>query len=113
MSLSDFFAYSDGQQWMAEAACAAPNVPHEWFFPDESKGENSVKAIAVCNGCIVMEDCLAYALKHGEQGVWGGQSERQRRREKRHATEQALKESHEEERAAEEESPQRPQDSEA
>lgn len=108
MSLADFFAYSDGQQWMSEAACAAPNVPHEWFFPDESEGETPVKAISVCNGCIVKDECLAYALRHGEQGVWGGQSERQRRREKRHANEQALKESNEAERAAEEAGQERP-----
>ncbi len=102
MSLVDFFAYSDGQQWMAEAACAAPNVPHEWFFPDEEKGETSVRAIAICNDCVVREECLAYSLLHGEEGVWGGQSERQRRRMKRHAKEQALEESNQAERAAEE-----------
>ncbi len=103
MSLVDFFAYSDGQAWMAEAACASPNVPHEWFFPDESKGENSVKAIAVCNGCAVMEECLTYAKKHAEEGVWGGQSERQRRRDKRHAKEQALSIAHASKRSAAEE----------
>ncbi len=105
MSLADFFAYSDGQQWMAEGACSDPSIPHEWFFPDEDEGETSVRAMEVCNGCIVREECLVYALKNGEQGVWGGQSERQRRREKRHAKEQALKESHEAERSAEEARP--------
>ncbi len=103
MSLVDFFAHSDGQQWMAEAACGAPNVPHEWFFPDESKGETPVKAISVCNGCIVKDECLVYAVSTGqEQGVWGGKSERQRRREKRRANEQALKKANEAERSAEE-----------
>ena len=93
MSLVDFFANSDGQQWMTEAACADPSVPSDWFFPDTDEGETPVRAIAICNGCVVMEECLAYALLHGEEGVWGGQSERQRRREKRHAKEQAIQES--------------------
>jgi WhiB family redox-sensing transcriptional regulator len=102
MSLVDFFAYSDGQQWMAEGACGQPEIPNDWFFPSEEAGETSVKAINVCNGCIVKDECLAYALLHGEEGVWGGKSERQRRREKRHAKEQAIEIAHAEERTAEE-----------
>ena len=95
---------------MAEAACSAPNVPHEWFFPDEEKGETSVKAISVCNGCVVREECLAYALVHGEHGVWGGKSERARRREKRHANEQALTIAHAAERSAAEAGQERTED---
>jgi WhiB family redox-sensing transcriptional regulator len=35
----------------------------------------------VCEGCPVQEECLEYALEHRiDHGVWGGASERQRRR---------------------------------
>ena len=92
MSLVDFFAHSDGQQWMTEAECALPEYPHAWWFPDADEGETAVKAIKVCADCIVVEECLAYALVHGEQGVWGGTSEKTRKRMKRDAKKQALAE---------------------
>ena len=35
-------------------------------------------------GCVVREDCLEYALANGEKfGIWGGMSERERRRIRR------------------------------
>ena len=35
-------------------------------------------------GCVVREDCLEYALQNGEKfGIWGGMSERERRRIRR------------------------------
>ena len=35
-------------------------------------------------GCVVREDCLEYALANGEKfGIWGGLSERERRRIRR------------------------------
>ena len=38
----------------------------------------------VCRGCVVREDCLEYALANGEKfGIWGGMSERERRRIRR------------------------------
>jgi len=38
----------------------------------------------VCRGCVVREDCLEYALANGEKfGIWGGLSERERRRLRR------------------------------
>ena len=39
------------------------------------------KARKICNGCPVTEPCLEYALEHRiDHGVWGGCSERERRR---------------------------------
>ena len=33
------------------------------------------------SGCVVREDCLEFALRNGEKfGIWGGLSERERRR---------------------------------
>jgi WhiB family redox-sensing transcriptional regulator len=52
------------------------------FYPE--KGGAASEAIRVCHRCPVIHACLAYALEHNERyGVWGGKSERQRRRLKR------------------------------
>ncbi|MGH2602021.1 MAG: WhiB family transcriptional regulator, partial [Dehalococcoidia bacterium] len=38
----------------------------------------------VCRGCVVRDQCLEYALSHSEKfGIWGGMSERERRRLRR------------------------------
>lgn len=42
-------------------------------------------AVAVCRACPVREVCLEYALEHGELGVWGGTTERERREQRRAA----------------------------
>lgn len=49
------------------------------FFP--GRGEPTDAARSVCGACEVVDDCLAYALHTGERfGIWGGLSERERRR---------------------------------
>ena len=54
----------------------------EIFFPD--RGHSLRPAQKVCGGCIVADECLEYALANGERfGVWGGTSERERRRIRR------------------------------
>lgn len=41
-------------------------------------------AVDFCQTCVVREDCLAYALENREDhGVWGGETERGRRRIRR------------------------------
>lgn len=63
--------------WMDLGRCA--EVDPEIFFPE--KGGNVKPAKKVCSGCEVREQCLEYALKHGiRPGIWGGMSERERRR---------------------------------
>lgn len=60
------------------------------FFPD--RGESLAPAKAVCAECIVRDECLEYALDHGERfGVWGGTSERERRKLRRARREAAAK----------------------
>ena len=52
------------------------------FFPE--RGASTKEAKEVCRGCVVREDCLEYALQNGEKfGIWGGMSERERRRIRR------------------------------
>ncbi|MGI9605581.1 MAG: WhiB family transcriptional regulator [Acidimicrobiales bacterium] len=63
--------------WMARGLCA--NQPPETFFPSDGVGVEVAKRI--CAKCPVQERCLEYALKNRiDHGVWGGCSERQRRR---------------------------------
>lgn len=73
--------------WHHEAKClgAETKLPG-LFYPDQSNLETA-RAKAVCNGddgypaCPVREDCLEQALAYPERyGVWGGTSERERRR---------------------------------
>ena len=64
--------------------CALPChlVDPDLFFPE--RGASTREAKAVCRGCEVRGECLEYALAHGEKfGIWGGLSERERRRVRR------------------------------
>lgn len=66
--------------WRPAAACR--NIDPGVFFPQ--RGESTRDAKAICDGCPVREACLEHALVNGERfGVWGGLSERQRRRLRR------------------------------
>ncbi len=57
-------------------------VDPDLFFPE--RGASTREAKEVCRGCVVREDCLEYALVNGEKfGIWGGMSERERRRIRR------------------------------
>jgi len=75
--------------WMTGGVCAQVD-PELWF---SEKGGSTREAKALCARCPVRPECpecpecLAYALAHDERfGVWGGASERDRRRMKRTAT---------------------------
>jgi WhiB family redox-sensing transcriptional regulator len=66
--------------WKARANCMG--VDPDLFFPE--RGMSTREAKEVCRGCVVREDCLEYALANGEKfGIWGGLSERERRRIRR------------------------------
>jgi len=63
--------------WMAQGNCR--NYPPATFFPSDGVGVD--RARAICKGCPVGDTCLEYALAQRiEHGVWGGCSERERRR---------------------------------
>lgn len=63
--------------WMPRAACRGVNP--ELFFPD--RGASTDDARAVCSACPVRSECLEYSLTMKiRHGVWGGCSERERRR---------------------------------
>ena len=66
-----------GEGWQAYANCSDTNP--KLFYGEN--GMDSGKAKKICRGCVVREDCLEYALAFPEHfGIWGGMSERERRR---------------------------------
>ena len=70
----------DATDWKSRANCLG--VDPDLFFPE--RGASTREAKEVCRGCVVREDCLEYALVNGEKfGIWGGLSERERRRIRR------------------------------
>ncbi len=71
---------TEDQEWHQEANCLG--VDPDLFFPE--RGASTREAKEVCRGCVVRESCLEYALANGEKfGIWGGMSERERRRIRR------------------------------
>jgi WhiB family redox-sensing transcriptional regulator len=73
-------AGTDERRWQEQANCLG--VDPDLFFPE--RGASTREAKSVCRGCEVRAECLEYALRHGEKfGIWGGLSERERRRVRR------------------------------
>lgn len=69
-------------EWQERALCAQTDP--EAFFPE--KGGSTREAKRVCLSCEVRVECLDYALANDERfGIWGGLSERERRRIKKRA----------------------------
>ena len=72
-------AEEDGeeQDWQERALCAQT----------DPEGGSTREAKRICSGCEVRAECLEYALAHDERfGIWGGLSERERRRLRRAAS---------------------------
>jgi len=79
--------FGDGEDegplgWQERSLCAQTDP--EAFFPE--KGGSTREAKKVCASCDVRSECLDYALENDERfGIWGGLSERERRKLKRRA----------------------------
>jgi len=68
--------------WQTDALCAQTDP--EAFFPE--KGGSTRDAKKICGTCEVRAQCLEYALQNDERfGIWGGLSERERRKLRRRA----------------------------
>ena len=66
--------------WTEEANCKGAEA--DLFFPE--RGASTRKEKAICMACSVQPECLEYAIENSEKfGIWGGMSERERRRIKR------------------------------
>jgi WhiB family redox-sensing transcriptional regulator len=71
------------EDWADHAACRG--VDPDLFFPGQ--GEDTRRAKAICARCPVQTFCLNEALANREKfGIWGGLSERERRRIRRAST---------------------------
>jgi WhiB family redox-sensing transcriptional regulator len=80
MDFDAVVADEEDDQWQERALCAQTDP--EAFFPE--KGGSTREAKRICQGCEVRDRCLEYALANDERfGIWGGLSERERRRLKR------------------------------
>ena len=70
----------DDLSWHDRANCKGANA--DLFFPE--RGASTRTAKSICRQCQVRADCLEFALRSGEKfGIWGGRSERERRRVRR------------------------------
>ena len=79
-ALPTAFGSPEESHWWDQANCLG--VDPDLFFPE--RGASTREAKAVCRGCVVQMDCLDYAIENSEKfGIWGGMSERERRRERR------------------------------
>ncbi len=78
-------AQQTAERWRDRALCAQTDP--EAFFPEQGGSTRAAKR--VCMRCEVRSACLDYALAHDERfGVWGGLSERERRRLRQHQEEE-------------------------
>ena len=67
----------DTLAWQTDSLCAQTDP--EAFFPE--KGGSTRDAKKICTSCEVKTECLEYALQNDERfGIWGGLSERERRK---------------------------------
>lgn len=67
----------DIKDWSDQAMCK--DLDTQMFFPKRGEATKPIKII--CSVCPVVKPCLEYAMKSSEKfGVWGGTSERERRR---------------------------------
>jgi WhiB family redox-sensing transcriptional regulator len=78
----DASADTNALAWQRDALCSQTDP--EAFFPE--KGGSTRDAKRICSGCDVRQQCLDYALQNDERfGIWGGLSERERRKLKKRA----------------------------
>jgi WhiB family redox-sensing transcriptional regulator len=73
-------------EWAEKGSCRPERLPAdvlpEFFFADLSmRTEERLKVAAakgVCQNCVIRTDCLAFAMSHCEDGVWGGLTAKER-----------------------------------
>ncbi len=73
-SKMQFEIASTEMDFIRDGLCA--QVDHDVFFPE--RGGSVRSAQKICRGCPVTDDCLEFALRSEQVGVWGGTSEAER-----------------------------------
>lgn len=81
---ADYLAVDNSDEypddWQERGLCAQTDP--EIFYPE--KGGSTREAKKICQGCEIREKCLEYAMQNDERyGIWGGLSERERRKLKK------------------------------
>jgi WhiB family redox-sensing transcriptional regulator len=72
------------EDWKSQGACRSSAYDPAWWFPEQRQQLVAERARSICKGvCVVREECLAYALENHLPGIWGGTSERERKRLRR------------------------------
>ena len=75
-------ALAEDQNWRAFAKCANTD-PELWFAVGAVEHKTAKR---MCRSCPVRRDCLNYAMDSPvDHGIWGGLTERERRRIRRQA----------------------------
>ena len=81
-NLQDPIEQLQDQDWRALALCAGSD-PDLWFAAGALEHKLAKR---VCRRCPVRSECLAYAMDAPiDHGIWGGMTERERRRYRRQA----------------------------
>ena len=71
---------ADDLAWQDLANCRGADP--DLFFPE--RGASTRTAKSICRGCSVQAECLEFAIVSSEKfGIWGGLSERDRRKIRR------------------------------
>jgi WhiB family transcriptional regulator, redox-sensing transcriptional regulator len=84
------FGDSDTEDWRDRGNCRGV-LPADLFYPVKPNGKKSLDgyeaqvraAKTICAGCQVRSECLAYALRTNESGIWGGLTEEERGHKRR------------------------------
>jgi WhiB family redox-sensing transcriptional regulator len=72
----------ESSDWKLQGECT--KYPWGTMFPDPGDTDVIATAKAVCNACPVRVDCLTWAIeKHEYYGVWGGETEEERKEMRR------------------------------
>jgi WhiB family redox-sensing transcriptional regulator len=77
IEMTAFMNPDEDRPWAARAECRGEDP--SMFFPGTD--DDPSLGLAVCARCPVRQECLDYAIEARERyGIWGGTTERQRRR---------------------------------
>jgi len=66
--------------WPDSEQRACKSAEPDLFFPEIGDKRSEKQALKICSDCPCRDECLMWALKNDEKGIWGGQTERQRTR---------------------------------
>lgn len=77
--------------WAHFAACKDKST--DMFFPSTSEDPCIAEAKKVCAGCLVKDECRAWGLTlpSGDEGIYGGLTQGERRKARRRAAEARVK----------------------